>query len=358
MTGHVPIGAVSDLITIGIPTYRRPTALLHCLHGCFIQDYRPLEIDISDNSPTDETRSLVESLLPPSNVSIRYWRNEPSLDPVDNHRKLLNSARGTRFVWMNDDDVLLPGAVKALAGAFSLAPDVILAYGMAQVINAAGEHLPDRTVAGNAERARSSLNGGLRRDLLVCALSLHIPNIGFLVQTETARRVDLRSRSEVGLAIDTDFAIRLARVSNGSAFVFLDRMIYQSRVHRSSLAQTELDVNWKLYQIVADLDDLSSEEERARDLLLERFARQSLRENALGHRRRAAVQILLSPGFLRANGTLPNIAYSLLLILAPRFASRSASLFRMLRNGSGLWDGADVEARSIEKRPDRNIMTS
>src|SRR4051812_26501670 len=49
------LAVVSDLITICIPTYRRPSLLLSCLQTCFMQDYRPLEIDIGDNSPNDQT---------------------------------------------------------------------------------------------------------------------------------------------------------------------------------------------------------------------------------------------------------------------------------------------------------------
>lgn len=118
---------MSDLITVCIPTYRRPTMLLHCLHSCIGQDYRPLEIDVSDNSSSNDTQILVESVPRPPGVSVRYWRNEPPTDSVENQKKLFAAARGYRLVMMNDDDVLplgRPPQARISAGRKLLRPDI------------------------------------------------------------------------------------------------------------------------------------------------------------------------------------------------------------------------------------------
>jgi hypothetical protein len=282
-----------------------------------IQDYRPLEIDISDNSLTDDTRDLINTITPPEGIAIRYWRNEPTIGPVENQKKLFASARGRRFVWMNDDDVLLPGAVTALSDAFSLAPDVIVSYGLEQIINPDGEVMVERTMRWSAEYGRVSENTGLHRDLLVSALSQQFSHVGFLVLTETARKVGIRDRSEVGLAVDADFAIRLAQTYKGSAYVFLDRTTVQSRVGPSTLGQTSVDVAWKFYDFVAGMNDLSSEEVRARDHLLRRIGPLAVREHALEHGRLAALRILLSAPYPCKTGWLM-MAYVLGLVAMPR----------------------------------------
>lgn len=323
---------MSDLITICIPTHRRPTMLLHCLHSCLTQDYRPLEIDISDNSPTDETRILVESLALPSGVTLRYWRNCPAIGPVENMKKLFASARGRRFVWMNDDDALLPGAVSAMAEAFSMAPDVIAVYGREQLINVAGECLPEQTAYWNAECRRTVKYAGINRDLLVCAFLRQIPHIGFLIQTEVARKIGIRDRSEIGLAADTDFNIRFAQAYRGCAFVFIDREIVQSRLTPSRLSWAEFDVGWKLYDFVASLNGLLPGEASARDEFLGLLAPIALRENALAYRRRAALRILLSRTYLRAEKDLLKRAYRLGLIAMPRVAH---AIRRLARHPNG-----------------------
>jgi glycosyltransferase involved in cell wall biosynthesis len=319
---------VSDLITISIPTYRRPSILLHCLHSCLTQDYRPLEIDISDNSPNDDSRALVESLTPPEGITLRYWRNTPSVGPVENQKKMFASARGRRFVWMNDDDVLLPGAVSAMSAAFSLAPDVIVSYGIEQIINSAGEILPDASARWNAEYEQLPECTGLRRDLLVCAFWQQMAHVGYLVLTDAARKVGVRDRSEVGLAVDTDFAIRLGQTYRGAAHVFIDRLTVQSRLTSSSLSQTSRDVCWKLYDIVAAMDKLSPEEARARDRLLRRMGPLTLREHALARRRSAALRVLLSCTYRRVG--LLRIAYSAGLIAMPELA---VAMRGRVRNG-------------------------
>lgn len=310
---------MDDLITICIPTHRRPSMLLHCLHSCLVQDYRPLEIDISDNSPDDTTGALVASVAPPEGVAIRYWRNAPAIGPIDNQRKLFAAVRGHRFVYMNDDDVLLPGAVRAMAEAFALAPDVVITYGREQIINPAGELLPEASRRANAECGRVAAWAGLHRDLLVAAFRGQISHIGFLVLTEAARAVGIRDRAEVGLAGDTDFAIRLGQTYRGAAYVFVDRAIFATRRACASLSQTAPDVGWKLYQEVAGMAGLSAEEAGARDQLLRKLAPLTLREHSLAGRRREALRVLLSPTYPHDRG-LVRSAYAAGLLAVPRLA--------------------------------------
>ena len=310
---------VSDLITICIPTFRRPSFLMHCLHSCLIQNYRPLEIDVGDNSPNDDTRTLIELLAPPEGVTLRYWHNSPSIGPVENQKKLFAAARGRRFVWMNDDDVLLSGAVDAMSSSFKWASDIIVSYGIEQIINPAGEVLPDVSARWNVEHNQLPEWTGLRRDLLISAFWKQIPHVGFLVLTEAARTVGIRDRSEVGLATDTDFAIRLGQTYKGSAHAFIDRVTVQTRLASATLSRTSQDVCWKLYDIVAAIDNLSPEEERARDRLLTRIGPLALREHSLAHRRKAALRIMLSSNYCRRMG-LVRMAYSAGLIALPRLA--------------------------------------
>jgi hypothetical protein len=292
---------------------------MHCLHSCLIQNYRPLEIDVGDNSPNDDTRILIESLSPPEGVTIRYWRNSRSVGPVENQARLFAAARGRRFVWMNDDDVLVSGAIEAMASAFGWASDVIVSYGIEQIVNPAGEILPDVSARWNVEHNQLPEWTGLRRDLLISAFWKQIPHVGFLVLTEAARKVGIRNRGEVGLATDTDFAIRLGQTYKGASHAFIDRVTVQTRLEPSTLSRTSEDVCWKLYDVVAAIDGLSPEEERARDRLLTRIGPLALREHSLAHRRKAALRIMLSSTY-RNRMSFVRMAYSAGLIALPRLA--------------------------------------
>jgi len=321
---------MADLITICIPTYRRPTFLLQCLYSCLAQDYRPLEVDISDNSPTPETGEWVKTVAPPEGVSIRYWRNPPCTGPVESFRKLFDAARGRRLVFMNDDDVLLPGAITAMSEAFGLAPDVIVSYGREQIINTEGEVLQETTAEREIKYRRAIDQTGLRRDLLVCAFWQQIAPIGFLILAEAAKKIGFRDRAEVGLAVDTDFAIRLGRAYRGYAHVFIDRFTYQLRIGPSTLGQTSRDVVWRLYDGMRSMDDLSQEEALALDGLLRRIQPLALREHALAHGRVAALRILLSRPY--GSGSFARLAYTLSLIMSPNLAYRLRRLW-LTRSG-------------------------
>src|ERR1035438_193905 len=128
-----------DLITICIPTHRRPSMLLHAFTSAIAQDYRPLEIDISDDSPSDDSAALVKSVPVPQGITVRYRRNAPSLGQAANVTSLFTQARGERLVLLHDDDTLLPGAIRALDEAWRATPGIIAAYGIQQVIRENGE---------------------------------------------------------------------------------------------------------------------------------------------------------------------------------------------------------------------------
>jgi hypothetical protein len=328
ISGSAPVG---DLITICIPTYRRPSLLLSCLQTCFMQDYRPLEIDVGDNSPDDQTERLIAAITPPPGITLRYWRNDPPLGPVGNVQKLFAEARGRRLMLMHDDDALLPGAVSALDEAFRASPDVVLAYGMLEVVDDRGERIPEETERDNVNARRTLEQAGLRRDLLSCALWRQVPPNGFLIDAEAARRIGYRDRAEVGLAVDTDFGIRLAQAYRGAgAFALVGRTTSQYRMAPTSQRFNEPDTCWRFYDDVAGFKDLTPEEEEARDWMLAQIARAAVIENAVDGRRRAALRIFLSRHYPRSEGWARTL-YVLGLLLLPRAFRLTRRFIGMLR---------------------------
>lgn len=320
---------MDDLITISIPTYRRPSLLLSCLQTCFMQDYRPLEIDIADNSPDDQTGRLVREITPPPGITLRYWRNEASLGPVGSVQRLFAEARGRRILLLHDDDALLPGAVGALDTAFRMAPGVVAAYGILEVTDERGELIPEETDRDNANAKRTPDQAGLRRDMLACALWRQLPPNGFLVDAEAARQVGYREREEIGLAQDTDFGIRLAQAYRGTgAFAFTGQVVSQYRMVFTSQRFNEPDTCWKFYDSVERLEGLNPDEERARDWMLSQIARAAVIENAIGRRRSAALRIFRSRHYPRSEDWVRTL-YVLGLVAMPE-------TFRVVRKFVGM----------------------
>ena len=65
------------LITICIPTFRRPDLLVEAIQTCFQQNYRPLEILIGDDSMDEKSFDLTRGLALPSGVTLATWFTPP-----------------------------------------------------------------------------------------------------------------------------------------------------------------------------------------------------------------------------------------------------------------------------------------
>lgn len=306
---------MSSLITIGIPACGR-TSLLQALNSCLEQDHRPLEIDICDSSPGDEVGRLLRALPLPAGITLRHWRGPPASDASGSLNRLIDRARGERLVILQDDHALLPGAITALDAAYRSNPDVVAAYGIQHCILASGEFSAEDTARHNGRHRRIAAETGIRYDLLVCALWRQIPRDGVLIRSDVARQIAYRDVSEVGLAGDTDFGIRLAMAYRGHAFAFIGRPTSLHRLPARREDGMSGDVVARLYDYLSGLRDLSPAEAQARDRLWRDVAPQAVLEHALGHRRRDAVRVLLS-GHYAWRQDLPKTLYHLVLTALP-----------------------------------------
>lgn len=132
---------MSPLVTIGVPTYRRPERLRRALAAVSAQTYRDLEIIVSDNaSPESDTRRVVEEAAA-RDPRIVYRRQAQNLGAGGNFTYLAMQATGRYFAWFADDDSSEPTFVARLVETLEANPDVVLA--MSDVVQL-DEAVPDR----------------------------------------------------------------------------------------------------------------------------------------------------------------------------------------------------------------------
>ncbi|HMG93977.1 MAG TPA: glycosyltransferase family A protein [Chryseolinea sp.] len=96
------------LVTIGIPTFNGSTRLPRPIQSIWTQNYPNLEIIISDNCSTDNTKEVVENIRK-EHPEIRYIRQDRNISQIPNYYFLLRAAKGKYFIWLADDDFLEPG---------------------------------------------------------------------------------------------------------------------------------------------------------------------------------------------------------------------------------------------------------
>ena len=102
-------------ITIGLPTYNRADRfLVPALECALAQDWDNLEIIVSDNCSTDNTREIVNSYTDPR---LRYIRQKENIGANNNFNFCVQEARGSYFLLFPDDDIIDPDLVSSCMAA-------------------------------------------------------------------------------------------------------------------------------------------------------------------------------------------------------------------------------------------------
>lgn len=104
----------NKLITIAIPSYNRPEALLRLLKSVDAPQKDRIEILIvEDSSPRQkEIRDIVEFFKQDSKYVINYFENRTNLGFDRNIRELVKKSNGDFVLFMGDDDVFVPSVLK------------------------------------------------------------------------------------------------------------------------------------------------------------------------------------------------------------------------------------------------------
>lgn len=91
-------------ISISIPQYNRINYLLKSLKLIEQQTYHNIEVVISDDCSSDDTESVITSLVPQYKYPIIYSRNKINLGYDRNYRKCVELATGDYVIVIGNDD--------------------------------------------------------------------------------------------------------------------------------------------------------------------------------------------------------------------------------------------------------------
>lgn len=116
------------IVSIGIPTYNRCALLIKAIESVLNQNYRHIELIVSDNASTDQTFAFCKSLTQQEKRVI-YMRQSHNLGPTVNFVEVLRNATGQFFMWLGDDDWLDPSYISNCLDFLLAHPDYSLACG-------------------------------------------------------------------------------------------------------------------------------------------------------------------------------------------------------------------------------------
>ncbi|MGA7984515.1 MAG: glycosyltransferase family 2 protein, partial [Burkholderiales bacterium] len=127
-------------------SYRQAPFLEATLRSVIGQRYPALEYIVVDGGSDDGSREIIER----HSASLAYWVSEPDDGQTDALRKGFERASGDILGWLCSDDLLLPGALRAVAAYFRAHPDALAVFGDALWIDRDGRLLrPKREMAFN-----------------------------------------------------------------------------------------------------------------------------------------------------------------------------------------------------------------
>ncbi len=158
--GVPPLSAADELgvstapwkVSVGIPTFNRSTSLKKAAESVLAQDHPDIELIISDNASTDDTKVICNELAA-GDSRVRYLRNDHNLGPTENFNLVRTAATGDYFMWLGDDDQIDQSYVRRCLEMLHRFPGTALATGRVAYLSQGDFQYWGRQVEPRAGRA-------------------------------------------------------------------------------------------------------------------------------------------------------------------------------------------------------------
>ena len=110
----MPDGHPWPRISIVTPSFNQGQFIEETIRSILLQSYPNLEYIVIDGGSSDATLDVIKKYEP----WLDYWVSEPDQGQPHAINKGIDRCTGEIFNWINSDDLLMPGALQAIATAF------------------------------------------------------------------------------------------------------------------------------------------------------------------------------------------------------------------------------------------------
>jgi hypothetical protein len=228
------------LVTIAIPTYRRPAFLRESLASALRQTVEDIEVFVSDNGADEETAEVVAEFADPR---VTYAPLEENIGVQGNATRCLHLGSAPFVHLLHDDDVLVPTSLERKLERFRRDAHLDIVHTAHSIIDGTGRVLTPKVNWSLAD-GDWELDGDayLRRSLT--------EGVFFHPSTALCRRDVLTGEQFEPVGPYDDLGLWLRVALRGARFAYIDQPLTAVRQHVSS-ASTETG----LHVPAADMHD-------------------------------------------------------------------------------------------------------
>lgn len=227
------------LVSIVIPAFS-PRFFKDSIQSALSQAWESLEVIVCDDCPDEDIRQILDGLIIPDNVSLRYVRNPSRLGFVANLLGGLTQARGEFVKILCDDDRLFAQCISQQAQALIENEDVSLVLCQRFLVDSNSFILPSRLINHLFNAYDTLFKGGDMLELL------HSSPINILGHFSSAlvRTVDMQSllpllaQEGAGFSALLDFALFICLLRRGN-MIMLHTVLSAERLHPDRLSKQE-----------------------------------------------------------------------------------------------------------------------
>jgi glycosyltransferase involved in cell wall biosynthesis len=205
------------LISICIPAYQKPEFVVRAIESIIKQDYKNVEIIISDDSPTQDIKIAIQPYI--SEVTIKYYHNQPALRSPINWNNALDKASGDFYMLLHQDDWFeKTNALSAFMKAFLQNPKVDFVFCKNTAVQTDGQTLTLQAMEGLLKNMASRPNHLVRANV-----------IGPPSNTMLRKSVQIRYDESYIWLVDVDYYNRLLK--QGHDYAYLDQHLVSIGLH-------------------------------------------------------------------------------------------------------------------------------
>jgi GT2 family glycosyltransferase len=211
----------SQRISIVMPSYNQVVYLEESILSILEQDHPDVEFIVLDGGSTDGSLAILEKYA----SHFTYWHSRPDRGQIDALIQGFKLSTGNLLGWVNSDDVLLPGALSALAKAHSRRPSAGLIGGKYLLIDENGKVI-------RCKRHPTQASWFARNGLVA------INQPGSLFTREAFDRVGGFDPS-LDWVMDTDLYYRI--LASGFSYTHVNRWLSAFRIHSRAKTSAQRD---------------------------------------------------------------------------------------------------------------------